>query len=175
MDYKESFVLYESIYKQFERLYKRGKAEAASEYINAVMRYGLYKEEPEEESEVWLYGFDSFIATANSSKRRYEQTKADGAKGGRKRLEIDMTVVWDLLEKGYSYQQIADTVGCSKNTIANRVQETKNQKLNCTETTKNQQQPETNKNLNVNVNLNENFNGDGNGETLSATKEPFIF
>ncbi len=42
MDYRNSFVLYESVYCQYERLISRGKYEEARELIEAVMKYGLY-------------------------------------------------------------------------------------------------------------------------------------
>lgn len=165
MEYKNSFVFYESIGKQFERLLNRGKREEALDYIAAVIKYGLYREEPAEEAEVWDYGLDSAFSSIGSAKVRYEKSKIDGGKGGRKRLEIDMDKVWELIEEGYTYSQIADVFGCSKNTIANRIAESKN-----TKTTKNQiEQPiqklKNNKNLNVNVNDNGNVYGNGNAAT----------
>lgn len=164
MDYKNSFVFYESIGKQFERLLNRGKREEALDYIAAVIKYGLYREEPAEEAEVWNYGLDSAFSSIGSAKVRYEKSKIDGGKGGRKRLEIDMDKVLELIEEGYTYSQIADVFGCSKNTIANRIAETKNQNP------KNQEQqviekPKTTKNLNVNVNKNEDVYGNGNAAT----------
>ena len=57
MNNTESFVLYESVYKQFEILKKRNPA-VATNFIEAIMEYGLYGVVPDEESDVWLYGFE---------------------------------------------------------------------------------------------------------------------
>lgn len=54
MNNTESFVLYESVYKQFEILKKR-KPDAATDFIEAIMEYGLYGVVPDEESERFLY------------------------------------------------------------------------------------------------------------------------
>ena len=52
MDYKNSFVLYESVYAQYDRLMRRGKVQAAQDFIGAVMRYGLYGTKPLPQREV---------------------------------------------------------------------------------------------------------------------------
>ena len=52
----------------------------------------------------------------------------NGKKGGRPAKQIDMDQVFDLLNQGKTYQQIADVMGVSRNTIANRIQEHKKQK-----------------------------------------------
>lgn len=71
MEYKNSFVCYESVYRQFERMVQRGKRETATAFIDAVMRYGLYGEKPDEDSEIWDLGFDGIIATISSAKAKY--------------------------------------------------------------------------------------------------------
>ena len=37
------------------------------------MRYGLYGEKPDEESEIWDFGFDGIIATISCAKAKYHQ------------------------------------------------------------------------------------------------------
>ena len=71
MEYKNSFVCYESVYRQFERLIRRGKQQEANAFIDAVMRYGLYGEKPDDDSEIWDFGFDGIIATISSAKAKY--------------------------------------------------------------------------------------------------------
>ena len=55
---KEAFVFYESMYKQLMILYKRGKLKEYVELSIAIQEYGLYGVIPDEESDVWLYGFE---------------------------------------------------------------------------------------------------------------------
>ena len=102
MEYKNSFVCYESVYRQFERLTRREKLEEANAFIGAVMRYGLYGEKPEEDSEIWDYGFDGIIATISSAKDRYKQ-----------KFNIPQEELSALLSSGRTQQQIADHYGCS--------------------------------------------------------------
>ena len=71
MDYKNSFVLYESVFVQYQRLMRRGKTFEATAFIEAVMKYGLYGEVPDEDDEIWDYGFDGVVATISTAKERY--------------------------------------------------------------------------------------------------------
>ena len=112
MEYKNSFVCYESVYRQFERLTRRGKQQEANAFINAVMRYGLYGEKPDEESEIWDFGFDGIIATISSAKERYKQ-----------KFNIPKEELSALLVSGRTQQQIADHYGCSVDTIQRRLKD----------------------------------------------------
>jgi hypothetical protein len=110
MEYKNSFVLYESVYVQYDRLMRRGKVQAAQEFINAVMRYGLYGDTPDEESEIWDYGFDGVVATISSAKDRYT-----------KRIDIPREELERLLAEGRTQQEIASYYGCSVDTVQRRI------------------------------------------------------
>ena len=110
MEYKNSFVCYESVYRQFERLTKRGKHSEANAFIDAVMRYGLYGEKPDEESEIWDFGFDGIIATISSAKEKYQ-----------KRINVPEEELATMLRSGQTQQQIADYYGCSVDTIQRRI------------------------------------------------------
>ena len=110
MEYKNSFVLYESVYVQYERLMRRGKVQAAQDFINAVMRYGLYGETPEEESEIWDFGFDGVIATISSAKDRYT-----------KRIDIPREELEHLVSEGRTQQEIASYYNCSVDTVPRRI------------------------------------------------------
>lgn len=112
LEYKGSFVFYESYGKQFERLCKRGKADKALEYITAVLRYGLYSEVPPEEAEVWDFGFDGVIATINSA-------KANRAK----KINIPAEELKTYLDAGNTQEEIAGIYGCSVDTIQRRIKE----------------------------------------------------
>ena len=112
MDYKNSFVLYESVYAQYDRLMRRGKVQAAQDFINAVMRYGLYGDEPDEDSEVWDYGFDGVIATISSAKDRYT-----------KRIDIPQEELEQFVQEGRTQQEIASFYNCSVDTIQRRMKQ----------------------------------------------------
>ena len=81
--YNESFVLYESVFRTYQRIYKKDKARAA-DYINAVMEFGIDGVIPDEDDEVWFYGLDNAIASISAAKDRRAKNIEDGAKGGRK-------------------------------------------------------------------------------------------
>ena len=112
MEYKNSFVCYESVYRQFERLVRRGKQQEANSFIDAVMRYGLYGEKPEEESEIWDFGFDGIIATISSAKEKYQM-----------KFNIPKEELSALLSSGRSQQQIAEYYGCSVDTVQRRMKD----------------------------------------------------
>lgn len=112
MEYKQSFVLYESVYFQFERLIKAGKADGANRYIDAVMQYGLYGVVPEENDEVWLYGLDNVMASINSAKSNY-----------RKKINIPEMELARYMYEGLTQKEIADKFNCSVDTIQRRIKE----------------------------------------------------
>ena len=112
MDYKNSFVLYESVYAQYDRLMRRGKVQAAKDFIGAVMRYGLYGEEPDEDSEVWDFGFDGVIATISSAKDRYT-----------KRIDVPQEELEQFVREGRTQQEIASFYNCSVDTIQRRMKQ----------------------------------------------------
>lgn len=117
MSYTQSFVLYESVYSQFERLLKANKVDGANRYINAVMQYGLYGVMPEEDDEVWLYGLDNVIASIDSAKTKY-----------RKKINIPEDELMECLRMGMTQKEIAEKYNCSVDTIQRRIKE---YNLNC--------------------------------------------
>lgn len=110
--YTQSFVLYESVYAQFERLINAGKMESANKYINAVMQYGLHSVLPEDEDEVWLYGLDNVIASIDSAKTNY-----------RKKIIVPERELAECLRKGMTQSKIAERFNCSVDTIQRRIKE----------------------------------------------------
>ena len=112
MEYKNSFGLYESVYVQYDRLMRRGKIQAAQDFINAVMRYGLYGDEPNEDSDVWDFGFDGVIATINTAKDRYT-----------KRIDVPKEELEQFVREGRSQQEIANYYDCSVDTIQRRMKQ----------------------------------------------------
>lgn len=137
----ESFVLYESVYKQAAILEKRLGKEVAFNFINAVMEFGLYGVLPDEDDEVWMYGFEQTITSIGAAKDRYNAAVENGKKGGRPQ-KVDRDKVIELKLKGFTNSQIAQQLVCSVSTVEKITAEyRKNQK---------------NLNENDNVNVNEN-------------------
>ena len=60
--YANAFVLYESVFKQFEAL-KNHNPETALLFIEAIMNFGLFGTKPDEASELWLYGIDNIFSS----------------------------------------------------------------------------------------------------------------
>ena len=162
MEYKNSFVLYESVFKHFERLQKRDK-ELALEYINAIMNYGLYGEAPAEDSEIWDFGIDSDIASISTAKKKFS-----------KKINIPKEELQEHLNKGLKQTEIASIYNCSVDTIQRRIKEYQIT-VECADTanrtaTQNQTAntaPHLNVNVNDNVNENENKNVKVNGNSTA--------
>ena len=74
------------------------------------MRYGLYGEAPDEDDEIWDYGFDGVVATISSAKERYT-----------KRIEVPQDELERLIQEGRSQQEIANYYNCSTDTIQRRI------------------------------------------------------
>ena len=158
MEYKNSFILYESVYVQYDRLMRRGKVQAAQEFINAVMRYGLYGDAPDEESEIWDYGFDGVVATISSAKDRYT-----------KRIDIPREELERFVSEGRTQQEIASYYNCSVDTVQRRMKDYGIARRKTAENTAKPQEPrrtavlpqESRKQFNENVNENEKEKEDG--------------
>ena len=169
MEYKNSFVCYESVYRQFERMVQRGKQETATAFIDAVMRYGLYGEKPDDDSEIWDFGFEGIIATISSAKAKYHQ-----------KINIPENELSAMLASGETQQQIAEYYNCSVDTIQRRMKQYGLSRSTAKNTAK-QAAPhstaESTAKGRTQLNVNDNENGkekeDGSGNT--ATPPPLDF
>lgn len=153
MNNTESFVLYESVYKQFEILKKR-KPAAATDFIEAIMEYGLYGVVPDEESEVWLYGFEQSTTSIQRAKDRYVAAVENGRKGGRPSKNLDKEEVLQKKEELKTWKAVAKFYGIDEDTL---------RKLRKNWETEKTEKPK-NLNDNVNENVNENVNALANQE-----------
>ena len=169
MEYKNSFVCYESVYRQFERLIRRGKHQEANDFIGAVMRYGLYGEKPDDDSEIWDFGFDGIIATISSAKEKYQ-----------KKFDIPEEELTSMLRSGQTQQQIANHYGCSVDTIQRRMKQYGLHRNTAANTAK-QAAPQSTADLTakgrtqLNVNDNENRKEKENGSGNTPTPPPLDF
>lgn len=154
MNNTESFVLYESVYKQFEILKKR-KPDAATDFIEAIMEYGLYGVVPDEESEVWLYGFEQSTTSIQRAKDRYAAAVENGSKGGRPSKSLNKEDVLQKKEELRTWKAVAKFYGIDEDTL---------RKIRKSWETEKAEKP---KNLNDNVNDNVNVNGNKNGNVLA--------
>ena len=153
----ESFVLYESVYKQFEILKKR-KPEVATDFIEAIMEFGLYGVIPDEESDIWLYGFEQAITSIERAKTRYTASIENGKKGGRPSKNLDQDEVLAKKAELKTWKAVASFYGISEDTL---------RKIRASWGTV---EPEKPKNLNDNVNVNENENENEN-ENVKVSAE----
>lgn len=155
--YNKSFVLYESVFRTYQRLYKMNKAIAA-DYINAVMEFGIDDITPDDDDAVWMYGLDNAIAAIDSAKNRRKKNIEDGAKGGRRKLDIDSERLLEMRNQGMSYDAIAKELGISKSTVQRRFNSLVSNDV---------------KIQNLNVNDNVNIDNDAtNFDTNFGTNEP---
>ena len=128
----QNFVFYKSWYETIVSL----PEEQGKELLWQIMNVGIGKELSTDDP--LIRGIiNSFIRPAiSAAQNRYRIAVENGSTGGRPRKEIDMNEVLSLHNQGLSYDAIAQKMGVSRNTIANRLNEHKNQKPN-TETNKN--------------------------------------
>ena len=138
---KGSFVFYESVAKQGDRLANRLGKEVAYDFYKAVIDFGLYGVVPDESEEVWLYGLEQAITSISAAKDRYNAAIENGKKGGRPK-EVNEDKVLELKNQGMTNKQVAEELKCSVSTI---------EKINA----KNRKNRK-NLNDNVNENINEN-------------------
>ena len=167
----ESFVFYESVYKQAQILQKKMGAETAMEFLNAVMEFGLYGVVPDEEADVWLYGIEQTFTSIGAAKDRRQQQIENGKKGGRPK-SIDDDVVIQMIKDGMTNAEIAKALDCSVSSIEKKSSVYRK----IAKTVK------THKNLNENVNVNENDNVNDNSSSTIVeawggpqTPNKFIF
>ena len=126
------------------------------------MRYGLYGETPEEESEIWDFGFDGVIATISSAKDRYT-----------KRIDIPREELERLVSEGRTQQEIASYYSCSVDTIQRRMKDYGIARRKTAENTAKPQEPhraavlpqQNRKQFNDNENENEEEKEDGKAKS----------
>lgn len=148
---KESFVLYESAYKQFKTIKDRLGKDAACDLIDDIMQFGLYGVIPPEESNSYLYGFEQIITSIANAKDRYQTAVENGKRGGRKPI-IDRQKVLELKATGLTNKEVAAQVGCSVSSVEKIISENREKTVKTVK---------THNNLNDNVNDNENEKGNG--------------
>ena len=145
----ESFVYYESVYKQAEILEKRLGIETAYRFQKAVIEFGLYGVLPEEDSDVWLYGFEQTITSIQKAIDRRNKSIENGKNGGRPKILLEESAVLAKKEELGTWKKVAEFYGIDEKTL---------KKNRDSWRTEEQEKRKNGKNLNVNVNVNDNVN-----------------
>lgn len=171
----ESFVFYESFYKQIIQVSNRVSPEAAIELLNDIAQFGLYGAWPDENSASFIYGFESIATAISSAKDRHNKAKVDGAKGGRPKVDLDKATVYAAYEELHNWTKVAARFNVSDRTLRDKRKEWETEKIEnsgnnlensgknlfsdvSSEAEKTEISGTSGKNLNDNVNVNSNVN-----------------
>ena len=161
----ESFVFYESVYKQAERLEKKLGKEVGYDFLKAVIEFGLYGVVPDDDDNAWLYGLEQTITSIGAAKDRYAAAVENGKKGGRKKIELNQEEVMKKKAELKTWKAVAAFYKVDEDTLrkirkqwekAEKPKNLNDDNVNVNE--KEKEKDEKPKNLNDNVNVNDNVN-----------------
>ena len=113
-----AIVIYQSMYKQFLRLSKKNP-EMAIEYITALLQYGFEGIEPDEDSDVMMYGFDADKIALDNAAVRYLKAQENGAKGGRPTKRPPAAELQQKYEELKTWAAVAKYYGVTERTTRN--------------------------------------------------------
>ena len=108
MTTKGGFVFYDSFYETAMELKKTDKS-LALEYLEAIMKYGLYGEIYEGNPIIKAMVITPQVSI-DAANNRYKQAVENGKKGGRPRKN-DWSEIARLNREGYSNKEIGEMVG----------------------------------------------------------------
>lgn len=163
----ESFVFYESVYKQAERLEKKLGKEVGYDFLKAVIEFGLYGAVPDEDDNAWLYGLEQTITSIGAAKDRYAAAVENGKKGGRKKIELNQEEVMKKKAELKTWKAVAAFYKVDEDTLrkirkqwekAEKPKNLNDDNVKVSEKEKEKTEKPKNLNDNVNVNVNDNVN-----------------
>ena len=163
----ESFVFYESVYKQAERLEKKLGKEVGYDFLKAVIEFGLYGAVPDEDDNAWLYGLEQTITSIGAAKDRYAAAVENGKKGGRKKIELNQEEVMKKKAELKTWKAVATFYKVDEDTLrkirkqwekAEKPKNLNDDNVKVSEKEKEKAEKPKNLNDNVNVNVNDNKN-----------------
>ena len=163
----ESFVFYESVYKQVERLEKKLGKEVGYDFLKAVIEFGLYGVVPDDDDNAWLYGLEQTITSIGAAKDRYAAAVENGKKGGRKKVELNQEEVMKKKAELKTWKAVAAFYKVDEDTLrkirkqwekAEKPKNLNDDNVNVNEKEKEKAEKPKNLNDNVNVNVNDNVN-----------------
>lgn len=120
----ENFVFYGS----WKTLLSGFDKDTAKEILWDIVNIGVGEEIESDNPMIIAIIQGAVMPNIKSAKNRYAAATENGKKGGRPRKEIDIEKALELENQGKTQAEIAEEFGVSKNTIANRLREHKNQK-----------------------------------------------
>lgn len=138
MEEYSNFVFYGS----WEKILSALPLETAKEMLWQIKEIGIGKELNTDDALIKGIIEGSIMPNIKAAQRKYETAAENGTKGGRPRLDIDMTRVAELKAQGKTNEEIGRALGASKTTIQTRWTQyqaetkTKNQERKETETEK---------------------------------------
>lgn len=118
-----SFIMYESAYKQVMYIANKVSAEAAIQLMSDLARFGLYGEWPEEDSGSFIYGFEQMATSVSSAIDRRNKSKENGAKGGRPKVELDKELVMLAYGELHNWEKVAARFNVSAKTLREKRKE----------------------------------------------------
>lgn len=118
-----SFIMYESAYKQVMHIANKVNPEAAIQLMNDLARFGLYGEWPDEDSVSFIYGFEQMATSISSAIDRRNKNKTDGTKGGRPRIELDKVAIMAAYEELHNWEKVAARFNVSAKTLREKRKE----------------------------------------------------
>lgn len=130
---KNAIVIYSSMYKQFMRLLKKNP-EKGAEYIKALLQYGFEGIEPDEDSDVWIFGFEADKVALDNAAVRYLKAQEAGAKGGRPRTQVTAAMAYEKYDQLHNWDAVAKYFGTSRRTLERIRQNDKTQSDKCDKT-----------------------------------------
>lgn len=113
----ESFVFYETVFKQTEQLHKRKRYDEELELYRAIAQYGLYGVVPADDDDVWLYGFEQAITSISRAKERYQLAIENGKRGGRPAIWLDQEEVLAKKKELKTWKAVAQYYNINEDTL----------------------------------------------------------
>lgn len=113
-------------YKSWGDFIDEFEIEEQKEILYQIYLYGMGRETTEEKNYIRAF-LKTVKENIDDAKSRYIRSVVSGAKGGRKKIDLDMEQILSFIDDGYTYAQIGKAMGVHSNTIGNRVREYKKQ------------------------------------------------
>ena len=166
-----SILILESSLRRAERFIARGERDKALDMLMALLRFGAYGMEPDEDSEIYDY-IESDLVIMQRARERYNHNIENGKRGGRPKKQFDKELALQLYSEGVPVDEILESLdNCvSRATLYRFLQEANKQRENLSQNLKTVSKPNVNVNDNETVNENENENANENDNSFSAAR-----